>query len=33
VGKTPDFGLPGDIFKTNKYQLSSSPSIGIAYHF
>jgi len=33
VGKTPSFGLPGDIFKTNKYQVTSSPSIGIAYHF
>lgn len=33
VAKTPDFGLPGDIFKTNRYQLISSPSIGIAYHF
>jgi outer membrane immunogenic protein len=33
VGKTPDYGLPGDIFKTNRYQVSSSPSIGIAYHF
>jgi opacity protein-like surface antigen len=33
VAKTPDYGLPGDIFKTNRYQVSSSPSIGIAYHF
>lgn len=33
VVKTPDFGLPGDIFKTNRYQVMSSPSIGIAYHF
>jgi outer membrane immunogenic protein len=31
--KTPDFGLPGDIFKTNRYEVISSPSIGIAYHF
>ncbi|MEO6912124.1 MAG: outer membrane beta-barrel protein [Edaphobacter sp.] len=31
--KTPDFGLPGDIFKTNRYQVISSPSLGIAYHF
>jgi outer membrane immunogenic protein len=33
VAKTPDFGLPGDIFKTNRYQVVSSPSLGIAYHF
>jgi opacity protein-like surface antigen len=33
VAKTPDFSLPGDIFKTNRYQVVSSPSIGIAYHF
>jgi opacity protein-like surface antigen len=33
VAKTPDFGLPGNLFKTNRYQVSSSPSIGIAYHF
>jgi len=31
--KTPDFSLPGDIFKTNRYEVISSPSIGIAYHF
>ncbi|MEO8737297.1 MAG: outer membrane beta-barrel protein [Edaphobacter sp.] len=31
--KTPDFGLPGNIFKTNRYEVISSPSIGIAYHF
>ncbi|HTD97230.1 MAG TPA: outer membrane beta-barrel protein [Edaphobacter sp.] len=33
VAKTPDFGLPGDIFKTNRYQIVSTPSIGVAYHF
>lgn len=33
VAKTPDYGLPGDIFKTNRYQVVSSPSLGIAYHF
>jgi outer membrane immunogenic protein len=33
VVKTPDFGLPGDIFKTNRYEVVSTPSIGIAYHF
>ena len=31
--KTPDFGLPGDTFKTNRYEVISSPSVGIAYHF
>lgn len=31
--KTPDFKLPGDIFKTNKYEVVSSPALGIAYHF
>jgi len=31
--KTPDFSMPGDIFKTNRYEVISSPSIGIAYHF
>jgi outer membrane immunogenic protein len=33
VAKTPSFGLPGDIFKTDRYQIVSSPSLGIAYHF
>ena len=33
LGKTPDFGLPGNIFKTDRYQVVSSPSLGIAYHF
>jgi opacity protein-like surface antigen len=33
VAKTPSFGLPGDIFKTDRYQVVSSPSLGIAYHF
>jgi opacity protein-like surface antigen len=31
--KTPDYSLPGDLFKTNRYEIISSPSIGIAYHF
>lgn len=31
--KTPNFSLPGDVFKTNRYEVISSPSIGIAYHF
>jgi opacity protein-like surface antigen len=33
VVKTPDFGKPGDVFKTNRYEVISSPSIGVAYHF
>lgn len=33
VVKTPDFGVPGNIFKTNRYELISTPAIGIAYHF
>jgi outer membrane immunogenic protein len=33
VGKTPDFDKTGNVFKTNRYQLISTPSIGIAYHF
>jgi opacity protein-like surface antigen len=31
IAKTPDFGL--DRLKTNRYQVVSTPSIGIAYHF
>jgi outer membrane immunogenic protein len=31
--KTPTFGLPGNIFNTNRYEIISTPSIGIAYHF
>jgi len=33
VVKTPDFGLPGDVFKTNRYEVVSTPALGIAYHF
>jgi opacity protein-like surface antigen len=33
VDKVPDFKLPGDKFKTNRYELTSMPTIGIAYHF
>ena len=29
--KTPDFGL--DAFKTNRYYVNMTPSLGIAYHF
>ena len=31
--KAPDFKLPNDLFKTGRYELMSSPSIGVAYHF
>jgi opacity protein-like surface antigen len=31
--KTPNFGLPGAVFNTNRYEVISTPSIGIAYHF
>jgi opacity protein-like surface antigen len=31
LGKAPNFSK--DIFKTNRYEWSSIPAIGIAYHF
>ena len=31
--KTPTFSLPNGIFNTNRYEIISTPSIGIAYHF
>ena len=31
--KSPDFSLPGDILRTNRYEVISTPAIGIAYHF
>jgi opacity protein-like surface antigen len=33
IVKTPSFGLPNDPFKTNRYEILSTPAIGIAYHF
>jgi outer membrane immunogenic protein len=33
VVKTPGFGKPGNIFNTNRYEIISTPSIGVAYHF
>jgi opacity protein-like surface antigen len=33
VTKTPAFGLPGNIFNTNRYEVISTPALGIAYHF
>jgi outer membrane immunogenic protein len=32
IVKTPDFGLTSN-FNTNRYELLSTPAIGIAYHF
>jgi outer membrane immunogenic protein len=31
--KTPDFGVAGGAFKTNRYYVISMPTVGIAYHF
>jgi outer membrane immunogenic protein len=31
--KTPNFGLPGNTFNTNRYEVLSTPAIGVAYHF
>jgi len=33
VTKVPDFGLPGDIIRTNRYTVFMTPAIGVAYHF
>ena len=33
VVKTPDFSLPNNPFNPNRYELLSTPAIGIAYHF
>jgi len=33
IMKTPTFNLPGNTFNTNRYELLSTPAIGIAYHF
>lgn len=33
VMKAPDFHAAQDAFKTNRYEVVSMPSIGIAYHF
>ena len=33
VAKAPDFSLPNSDFKTNRYEVISMPTIGIAYHF
>jgi outer membrane immunogenic protein len=33
IVKTPNFSLPGNTFNTNRYELLSTPAIGIAYHF
>ena len=31
--KTPNFSLPNGIFNTNRYEVISTPAIGVAYHF
>ena len=31
--KTPNFSLPGNVFNTNRYEVISTPSNGVAYHF
>ncbi|MDT7810170.1 MAG: hypothetical protein QOJ42_86 [Acidobacteriaceae bacterium] len=31
--KTPTFSLPNNTFNTNRYEIISTPSIGVAYHF
>jgi opacity protein-like surface antigen len=33
VVKTPNFSLPGNVFNTNRYEVLSTPSLGVAYHF
>jgi outer membrane immunogenic protein len=31
--KAPDFGVPNDVFTTNRYYVLMTPSLGFAYHF
>jgi len=31
--KTPNFGLTGNPINTNRYEIISTPAIGVAYHF
>ena len=31
--KVPNFGVPGNILNTNRYEVLSLPAVGIAYHF
>jgi outer membrane immunogenic protein len=31
--KTPNFSLPNNVFNTNRYEVISTPALGIAYHF
>jgi outer membrane immunogenic protein len=33
LSKTPDFSHTNEIFKTNRYEVISTPAVGIAYHF
>ena len=31
--KAPDYKTPGDLLKTNRYEVISMPTLGVAYHF
>lgn len=33
VVKAPDFGLTGNVLQTNRYEVVSIPTLGVAYHF
>jgi outer membrane immunogenic protein len=33
VAKAPDFSTPNSDFKTNRYEVISTPALGVAYHF
>ena len=33
VVKAPDFSLTGNVLQTNRYELVSIPTVGVAYHF
>jgi outer membrane immunogenic protein len=33
VARAPDFNVPNSVFTTNRYYVTFSPSIGVAYHF
>jgi outer membrane immunogenic protein len=33
LAKTPDFSVPNSDFKTNRYEVISMPTLGVAYHF
>ncbi|WP_263383832.1 outer membrane protein [Granulicella arctica] len=33
IAKAPDFSTANAVFKTNRYEVISTPAIGVAYHF